>query len=195
MIYDDLTYDVFLSHSHEDAEYVEKVAQRLEDESSFRVWLDKWVLTPGIPWQQGIATGLNKTHCCAVFLGKTVPKGWFRNEIERALNRQAEEEGFRVLAVLLPGSDEKTINQFVSLRTWVDFRNGIDNEHEFHKLTCAIKNVAPGRGPKNKELTDEQMGQIKDNLSKIKQLLTDRLIDKEIAQEYQRKLLDGLIKV
>jgi len=45
-------WDVFLSHSHEDAESVEFVAKRLEDDGKFQVWLDKWVLIPGKSWQR-----------------------------------------------------------------------------------------------------------------------------------------------
>ena len=48
-------YDAFLSHSHEDAEIVEALATRLEDDAGLRVWLDKWVLVPGEPWRQAIA--------------------------------------------------------------------------------------------------------------------------------------------
>jgi hypothetical protein len=44
-------HDAFLSHSHQDAEIVEALAKRLEDETGLRVWLDKWVLVPGERWR------------------------------------------------------------------------------------------------------------------------------------------------
>jgi hypothetical protein len=47
---DDTIYDAFLSHSHQDAEIIEALARRLEDEAGLRVWLDKWVLVPGRPF-------------------------------------------------------------------------------------------------------------------------------------------------
>ena len=40
----DTQYDAFLSHSHQEAEIVEALANRLEDDAGLRVWLDKWVL-------------------------------------------------------------------------------------------------------------------------------------------------------
>ncbi|MCD6216986.1 hypothetical protein J7L05_03880 [bacterium] len=116
-------------------------------------------------------------------------------EIERTLDRQALEDGFRVLAVLLPGADEKYVDKFLGLRSWVDFKGGLDNKREFHRLYSAIRDVAPGRGPAKKTITSEQMNTVKEDLSKIKQLLDDRLIAKEIAYEYQRKLLDSLVSV
>ena len=39
-------FNTFLSHSHEDAAWVEALARQLEDRHHFHVWLDKWILTP-----------------------------------------------------------------------------------------------------------------------------------------------------
>ena len=50
-------FDTFLSHSHDDAEWVERLAKRLEDECGFRIWLDKWILVPGKSWQQEMKKG------------------------------------------------------------------------------------------------------------------------------------------
>ena len=47
-------FDVFLSHAHLDAEVVELLGERLEDEANLRVWLDRWILIPGEHWQQEI---------------------------------------------------------------------------------------------------------------------------------------------
>ena len=41
----------FLSHSSRDKPFVEQVAGWLEDEAKIPVWLDKWNLIPGDPWQ------------------------------------------------------------------------------------------------------------------------------------------------
>ena len=41
---DNATYNAFLSHSHQDAEIVEALGERLEDDAGLRVWLDKWEL-------------------------------------------------------------------------------------------------------------------------------------------------------
>jgi hypothetical protein len=42
-------YNAFLSHSHQNAEIVEALAKRLEDDADLRVWLDRWQLAPGGP--------------------------------------------------------------------------------------------------------------------------------------------------
>src|SRR5450759_3398956 len=94
-------FHVFLSHSHQDAIWVKDLAERLEDECGFHVWLDKWILIPGKSWQQEMARGLEQAESCAVCIGKETPKGWFKEEIQKALNRQTHDDQFRVIPVLL----------------------------------------------------------------------------------------------
>ena len=139
------TYDVFLSHSHTDGAYVEKLAELLEDKSGLKAWLDKWVIIPGGSFQQDIVKGLEEAKSCAVFLGAKEAGGWFQKEYEAALNRQAEDQTFRVIPVLLPGADPKAVNIFLKLNDWVDFREEKDFEYALHRLTSGVKGVAPGR--------------------------------------------------
>jgi hypothetical protein len=143
--------DVFLSHSHNDAPWVEALACRLVDECRFKVWLDKWILVPGKSWQQAIAPGLEEAASCAVFIGASTPKGWFREEIERALDLQTRNPSFRVIPVLLPDAKSACVPGFLSLRTWADFRKGQDWDFAFHVLLQGIKDEAIGRWPANND--------------------------------------------
>mgnify|MGYP000240574588 CR=1 FL=1 len=97
MIQDEL-YDVFLSHAHEDAAWVEQLAAKLADQVGLSVWLDKWVLTPGELWQVEMARGLEQARACVVCISDRTPDGWFRLEIQRGLEgdpvREAGIEGF-----------------------------------------------------------------------------------------------------
>jgi hypothetical protein len=138
-------YDVFLSHSHTDATFVEKVAEQLEDENQLKAWLDKWIVVPGGSFQQAITKGLEDAKSCAVFLGATTAGGWFEKEYEAALNRQAQDKTFRVIPVLLPGADPKTVNIFLQLNDWVDFRDETKFEYTMYRFVCGIKGIAPGR--------------------------------------------------
>ncbi len=185
-------FDVFLSHSHEDATIVEELGRVLSDrEEHFRVWLDKWVLIPGDHWQQDMARGLEQARTCAVCLGKNTPRGWFKEEIERALNRQVSDKAFRVIPVLLPYADPNVVDGYLELRTWVDFKKGIADKDAIYILACGIIGRAPGR------LDREDLGvpskiidQIRDNLEKIKSYRDSKLIDDSVAIEYQKRLLD-----
>ena len=116
-------YDAFLSHAHEDAGIVEALASRLSD-SGLLVWLDRWELVPGEPWQQAVEFGLGQAQACVVCIGSQAPSGWFRQEIECALNRQVEEPAFRVIPLLLPGTSLERIGGWLKLRwgrSWRDW--------------------------------------------------------------------------
>lgn len=195
MTNDEKIFDVFLSHSHLDAIMVEALAKQLEDEFKFRVWLDKWVLIPGKSWQQEIARGLDQANLCAVCIGRETPKGWFREEIERAINRQTKEASFRVIPVLLPNAQEITVDNFLELRTWVKFEKGFDDPSAIHILVSGIKGVAPGRGPVKSEEKEASHDQEREFLKQIQRWRNERLIDDEIAIEYQRKILDRVMEV
>lgn len=188
-------FDVFLSHSHEDALLVEELAKLLEDDFGLRVWLDKWILVPGKSWQQAMARGLDKAKSCAVCIGGQTPRGWFKEEIERAINRQTKDNSFRVIPVLLPEAQEINNDNFLELRTWVNFKNGLNDAQNIHNLVSGIKGVAPGRGPQEGIVSNSSHIRVKNKLMSLRQLRNEKLIDDNIALEYQRRLLDILIEV
>jgi len=140
------SFDVFLSHSHADASWVDRLARRLENEAGLRVWLDRWILIPGQSWHQAMARGIEQAGSCAVCIGEHTPTGWFQREIERALNHKVYEPSFPVIPVLLPTARITNVNNFLELHTWVDFRNP-DQAYAFHALVCGIKRQPPGPWP------------------------------------------------
>ena len=186
-------WDVFLSHSHLDADWVEELAKRLEDERRLQPWLDRWVLVPGKPWQREIARGLEQASSCAVCLGRHTPQGWFENEIGKALNRQAKDREFRVIPVLLPGANaglaETLQDTFLDLNTWVDFREQSDPDRAFHLLVCGVKGIAPGRwtppAPSN-----SPGAEIVEKLHQLQQLRQASLVDDTVAVDVQRKIVE-----
>ena len=188
------TFDVFLSHPHAEAAAVETIGARLVSDAGLTVWLDRWVLVPGDCWQQHLARGLDQARTCAVFLGRETPSGWFQQEIARALDRQARDPGFRVIPVILPTGDRRTVDSFLELRTWVEFRHGLHDPDAFHLLVCGVRGVPPGRSRPATPPDGERTQVLKSRLSRLRDLRAERLIDDEIALEYQRRLLDELVK-
>jgi hypothetical protein len=187
-------FDVFLSHAHPDAEVVELLGARLEDEAQLRVWLDRWVLIPGEHWQQEMAKGLDQAKTCAVCVGRHTPQGWFREEIERALNRQTKDRKFRVIPVILPDGHQEIVDNFLELRTWVDFKNGLHDGQAFHILVSGIRGVPPGRYPKESVAHNVELVSVREKLLRIRVLRREQLIDDDIALEYQRRILDQIIE-
>jgi hypothetical protein len=180
----------FLSHSHEDAHWVERLAGRLADECRFRVWLDRWILVPGKSWQQAMARGLEEAATCAVCIGESTPQGWFQQEIERALDLQTRNPEFRVIPVLLPGASAEVIPGFLSLRTWADFRAGSDADYAFHVLKQGIRGEPVGRWPVNgaSVLTDA-IAKYEQKILELQRMRALGLHD-EVVVEFERKILD-----
>lgn len=187
-------FDAFLSHSHDDAEWVEQLAQRLEDECRFRVWLDRWRLVPGESWQQEMGIGLEQAKTCVVCVGSTTPAGWFRQEIERALDIQVKDGSFRVIPLLLPGASAQNVSQFLTLRTWVDFRNGKDQHYAFHVLKCGINGEPPGRGPDEAVSTSDRDASDLAERRLIDLQRLEKYLRDEVVIEIQRKILDQWIE-
>ena len=63
-------------------------------------------------------------------------------------DRAAKETGYRLIPILLPGVpdpfDYNKLPPFLTQRTWVDFRKGLDDEGPLRVLVNAIKGKPPG---------------------------------------------------
>lgn len=141
--------DVCLSYSATDSAWAENLAKRLRDEYGFRIHLDKWVSLAGQFSQQAHSDGIDQASCCIVCIGEQTPVNWFKQEIQRALDRQSKEPSFRVIPVLLPDAKVVNVRDFPELRVWVDFRS-LDQAYAWHLLVCGVKGIPPGPWPPRK---------------------------------------------
>jgi hypothetical protein len=94
-------FDVFLSHNSQDKPLVEEIGAQLRGKG-LRVWLDKWELRPGFPWQEGIEEGVQASRSVAVFVGEDGLGDWQEPEM-RAFLARSRREKVPVIPVLLPG--------------------------------------------------------------------------------------------
>jgi hypothetical protein len=187
-------YDVFLSHDHADADAVDDLGRVLAEEFGFSVWLDRWICVPGESWQQAIAKGLDGTTTCAVCIGQRTARGWFRQEVERALNRQAADHRYRVIPVLLPdavpGDPETFLPAFASLRTWVDFRAGCRDPRALHLLQHGIRGTAPGPWPPlmtRSRMPDATLDEVERDLRALDRIRS--LLHESVLIDTQRQIL------
>lgn len=138
-------YDVFLSYHSSDRPKVEELAKRLVDEAGFLLFYDMWNLIPGAPWQEGLESALDQSNACAVFFGSSGVGPWQNKEVRSALSRRVSENDFRVIPVLLPGTDRHDLPAFLGQMTWVDFNAGLDDEEAFARLMAGVRGEQPGR--------------------------------------------------
>jgi hypothetical protein len=117
-------FDVFLSHNSRDKPVVEEIGSLLEGQG-LRVWLDKWELRPGFPWQEGLEEGIQASRAGAVFVGVEGLGSWQEPEM-RAFIARSRREKIPVIPVLLPGCPESPqLTVFLEAFTWVDLRDGL----------------------------------------------------------------------
>lgn len=186
-------FDVFISYSHSYVKWVEELASRLSDEHDFHVWLDRWVLVPGSQWQRAMVTGLRQASTCAVCLGKDTPRGWFLQEIQKALDLQTQNDDYRVIPVLLPDAPSdlsEVMPPFLELRTWVDFRDEQDGEFAFHVLVQGIRGEPVGRWrTRAASAAAESIGpaSIADELRELAQY--QPYLHESVLIEFQQKIL------
>jgi hypothetical protein len=116
-----MEFDVFLSHNGKDASAVLQVANGLVARK-LHVWLDRWNLTPGRPWQEEIEEAIERSLCAAVLIGADGVGPWEAREV-RACLHEFVKRGMPVIPVLLPLAPfEPTLPLFLREFTWVDFR-------------------------------------------------------------------------
>jgi tetratricopeptide (TPR) repeat protein len=137
-------YHVFFSHNSKDKDVVERIARWLRDEHSLNVWLDKWNLIPGRPWQEALEKGLTECETIAVFLGEAGFGKWENEEMRVAIEAHISDPSRRVIPILLPGASESALGVFIRRFTWVDFRAGWEDQAAFHFLVSGIKGTPPG---------------------------------------------------
>jgi hypothetical protein len=149
----EVVYDVFLSQNSRDKPAVELIAKRLQ-EIGLRPFLDKWYLIPGMPWIPELHKALEKSATVAFFLGETGKGLWHHEEMQQALIRAVQtRDEYRVIPVLLPGAHPESLDSFLELRTWIDFRAGFDDDDTLKRLIAGIKGEAVE--PSGFELPDE----------------------------------------
>lgn len=205
----DFEYDVFLSHNSKDKPNVERLAERLEDEAGITVFLDKWNLVPGDPWQEELERALECSRAVAVFLGPSGISSWHNEEMRSAIDRRTHNKEHRVIPVLLPDTElpeKHQIPLFLGRLTWVDFRKGMDDSDAFNNLVAGIKGTPPGRRNKAEKIVPDvkSTNKIRDSISNSIEdlqkesssspdLVHPRLLKPTISSSLYHQLRSGLL--
>lgn len=92
---------VFISHSHTDRDFVERLAEDLT-KRGISVWYDKWELLPGDSLRERIAAGIRQSSFFAPVIS-TASQGskWVSKELDEAFAQQVERQGNFILPVLI----------------------------------------------------------------------------------------------
>jgi hypothetical protein len=110
---------VFISYSHQNADFVDQLALRLSAER-VHVWLDRWELRVGDSLTQRVEAALERASAILVVLSKaSVQSDWCRRELNAGLVRELELKRVVVLPLVIEDCD---IPLFLRDKLWADFR-------------------------------------------------------------------------
>jgi hypothetical protein len=114
---------IFLSYSHADRPFVERLATDLTLRG-ITVWYDKWELKVGDSLRDRIQSGLKSSGYLGIVLSPdSVASAWVRVELNAALARELEEGRVHVLPIL---AQECEIPPFLKDKVYADFRDDYD---------------------------------------------------------------------
>jgi hypothetical protein len=139
-------WDVFVSYAHDDAVWVQTLADNLH-RAGLDVFLDAWEIVPGARLSQRLQEGLAVADVVVLVVSAAaVRKPWWQEEFAGAMPAVVAGRQ-RLIPVLL---DEVDVPPFAAARVYIDFRY-IDSpdgyEAKIHELVAAVRGQTPRQRP------------------------------------------------
>lgn len=115
---------LFISYSHKDFEFVDKLARQLVAQN-INVWIDRWELSIGDSLVDKVQEAVDGSSALLVILSKSSTSSeWCKRELSSGLLRELEEKRVVVMPVLL---EECDIPIFARGKLYADFRTNFDD--------------------------------------------------------------------
>ena len=114
------TYDVFLSHSFKDREFVVRLAEDLQ-KAGFRVWLDQWNIQVGDSLAAAIDEAIRASRFLLIVMSPEYFKSaWGNQEWQYGLANEVDADSVRLIPILYRDCD---VPPMLRAKQWVDFRD------------------------------------------------------------------------
>jgi hypothetical protein len=114
---------VFISYSHSDKEFVDRLATNLFSHR-VHVWVDRWELRVGDSIISKVQEAIESSSALLVVLSKaSVASEWCKKELTAGLIRELEEKRIVVLPVLV---EDCSVPLMLRDKLYADFRSGFD---------------------------------------------------------------------
>jgi hypothetical protein len=111
--------DVFLSHTHNDKDFVRHLARDLR-QYGIRVWYDEWELKVGDSLHEKVEQGIKSSSWLAVVLSPdSVESRWVRDELNAGYAKELERNSVFILPILYR---DCAIPGFLQDKLYADFR-------------------------------------------------------------------------
>lgn len=135
---------IFISYSHTDKEFAEKLAAHLVKNNA-HVWVDSWELNVGDSILNRVQQAIQDSSALLVVLSNaSIQSEWCRKELSAGLMRELNERQVIVLPVLL---EDCKIPMFLQEKMYADFRKDFDTG--LKSVLDAVARIAnPNQGRK-----------------------------------------------
>lgn len=126
---------IFLSHSHADKPFVNKLANRLR-QVGVKVWIDKAEIKIGDSLIQKISEAIEEMDFVGAVLSRnSVKSHWVQKELELAMNKEINGKRVVVLPIIIEACEIPT---FIKGKLYANFTDEIAFDEEFNKILKAI---------------------------------------------------------
>lgn len=133
-------YDVFISHSVKDREFVTLLATDLM-QAGLSVWLDQWNVKVGDSFAKAIYDAIKESRFLLIVMSPDYfHSAWNKQEWQYALASEIQKQGVRLIPVLYRDCD---IPPMLRIKQWVDFRDQTQYKMILHHLVRDLYRLAP----------------------------------------------------
>lgn len=132
----DRFHGIFLSHTHEDKQFVKDLKRSLEEHGVERVWVDEAEIQIGDSLIKKIEEGITSTRYFGVVLSpRSIESAWVQKELEIALTKEIDGKQVIVLPLLMETCE---IPPFLMGKLYADFTT---NEKYGESLTKLLRRL------------------------------------------------------
>ncbi len=129
---------IFLSHSHNDKDFVNKLATDLR-RAGYYVWTDDAEIKVGDSLINKIREGIDRVAYFGVVLSRnSINSEWVKKEVDIAMNQEIEGKRVKVLPILLDNID---LPGFLKGKKFADFRDDILYEKSLDEIIKRLDEV------------------------------------------------------
>jgi hypothetical protein len=162
-------FDAFLSYNSSDRDAVRVISDQLVRDG-VRLWWDVISLKPGDKWEKLGNDALSRAAKVVAFVGPSGVREWQAEEIEMAVHRQADDAGFRIIPVLLPGADSNSVPPGLRQFMWIAF-SSLGDAAAYRNLLSAIH---PAVTTREQTLNEADLELLADLLFRVVSRLRER---------------------
>lgn len=138
------SYDVFLSHSAKDREFVTRLAEDLAT-AGLQVWLDQWHIKAGDSFAGAIDEAMRASRFLLIVMSPDYFKSaWTTQEWQSGLAKEFDAGGVRLIPILYRDCDIPTM---LRTKQWVDFRDKSQYRPVLDRLVRDLLFLASGETP------------------------------------------------